>query len=164
VPVLPGQLVRHRPAPRSQPALHLVRRALGIERLRLVRERRDADRVLRGSHGAAVSTSFAWRVAELTSARARRALAHSLRDLVDDLSPRRLPGATPLNRGGLRAYSDLLLVLADRLELLDLPVTPSGMLLLRDLFSDGGSPLYLYGDADGLPAELERIHDALNGR
>jgi len=144
--------------------LHLVRRALGVERLRLARERRDADRVLLGSNGAAISTTLAWRVAELTNGRERRMLARSLRDLVDELSPRRLPGAAPLNRVRLRPYSDLLLALADRLERLDLPVTASGMLLVRELLSDGSSPLYLCGDADALPAELERIHDALDGR
>jgi hypothetical protein len=164
VPALPGQLVRPRHAPRSGQALHLVRRALGIERLRLARERSDADRVLLGSSGAAISSSLAWRVAELTNGRERRALASSLGDLVGDLSPRRLPGAAPLNRAGLRPYSDLLLALADRLERPDLPVTPAGILLVRELLSNGGSPLYLYGDAEALPSELERIHDALDGR
>ncbi len=120
--------------------------------------------MLRGSNGAAISTTLAWRVAELTNARERRAQAHSLRDLVDDLSPRRLPGAAPLNRVGLRPFSALLLALADRLERFDLPVTPRGVVLVRDLLSDGDSPLYLYGDADALPAELGRIHDALDGR
>ena len=91
-------------------------------------------------------------------------LAGSLRALVADLSPGRLPGASPVNRAALRPQADLLLALADRLERRDGPVTPKGMLLVRELLADGGGPLYLYGDTERLPAELARIHDALDGR
>ena len=142
-----------------------MRRWLGLDRLELARSRRDADRVLReGDAGAPISSAFAWRVAELTNAHERDMLAGSLRALVADLSPGRLPGASPVNRAALRPQADLLLALADRLERRDGPVTPKGMLLVRELLADGGGPLYLYGDTERLPAELARIHDALDGR
>jgi len=138
---------------------------LGLTRFELVRARREADRcLLYAEAGAPTSSAFAWRIAELTSDRERRGLAASLRDLVDDLSSHRLPGAAPVNRTGVRPYADLLRALVDRLERRDLPVTAKGMLLVRELLSNGDGPLYLYGDPDDLPAELEGIHDALDGR
>ena len=161
--MLPGHVGR---LPRRAPAsFGFLRRWLGLTRIELARSRREADRcLLNAEAGAPTSSAFAWRVAELTNAQERRTLARSLRGIVEDLAARGLPGAAPLNRAGLRPHSDLLVALADRLERLDLPVTPKGMLLVRELLSDGGSPLYLYGDAEELPAELARIHDALDGR
>ena len=116
------------------------------------------------SNGSPISTTFAWRVAELTASRERLALAGSLRDLVDDLSSRRLPRAAPINRSGLIPYTDELLSLATRLEVLDRPVTARGMLLVRELLTNGGGPLYLDGDVDALAANLAEIHSALDGR
>jgi len=162
MPAVPGQLARL--PRRTITSFELLRRQLGLERLELARSRRDADRILiNGEAGAPTSSAFAWRVAELTNARERSMLEGSLRGVVADLSPDRLPGATPLNRSGLRPHADLLLALADRLEQLDAPVTPKGILLVRELLANGGSPLYTYGDAEQLPAVLVQILGALDG-
>jgi hypothetical protein len=151
--------------PRHASSLRFLRRWLGLERLELARSRRDADRCLLDAEaGAPTSSAFAWRVAELTNANQRRTLARSLRGVVDDLSAARLPGAAPPSRKELRQHADLLVALAERLEQRDGPVTAKGMLLVRELLSDGGSPLYLYGNAEELPSELARIDDALDGR
>jgi hypothetical protein len=133
-----------------------------VRPLRVARLRRDADRALLGSNGSPISTTFAWRVAELTSPRERLALARSLRDLVDDLSSHTLPGAAPINRVGLRSRADELISLAARLEVLERPVAPRGMLLVRELLADGGSPLYLGGDVEALPGLLAEIHRSLD--
>jgi hypothetical protein len=109
-----------------------------------------------------MSAIFAWRVAELTSSRERLALARSLGDLVDDLSSHTLPGAAPVNRVGLRPHVDELLSLAARLEVLERPVAPRGMLLVRELLTNGGSPLYLGGDIRVLAPQLAEIHRALD--
>jgi hypothetical protein len=133
-----------------------------VHPLRVARERRDADRALLASNGAPISATFAWRIAELTAPRERLALAHSLRDLVDDLSSRRRSGDAPLNRAGLLPHASELLALAARLERLEVPVSPRGVLLVRELLTDGGSPLFLEGDVAELRAELARINEALD--
>jgi len=141
MPSLPGQLVHP---------------------LRVARERRFADRALLSSNGSPISATFAWRIAELTAPRERLVLAGSLRGLVDDLSSRRLPGAAPLNRIGLLPNRRALLALAVRLEQLDRPVEALGMLLVRELLTNGGGPPYLDGNVGELSADLAVIHEALD--
>jgi len=87
-------------------------------------------------------SSYAWRVAELTSRRERRLLAHSVRDIVPEISAGRLPGASPLNRAALRPYRSELIALADRLDDLDRPVSAAGVLAVRHLLTSPGSALY----------------------
>ncbi len=106
---------------------------------------------------------FAWRALELSSRRERHGLARSLRGIVDELDPKWLPGVSPLNRVGLRRNVDSLLELADRLDD-DLPVTAFGMLLVRELLTDGGSPLYAAGHIEELEPTLAGIRGALDGR
>jgi hypothetical protein len=110
-----------------------------------------------------VPPELAWRVAELTSHRARRDLARSLSGIVGELDPKWLPGVSPLNRVGLRAHVTSLLALADRLDD-DRPVTAAGVLLVRDLLTDGGSPLYAAGHIEDLEPTLAQLHDLLDGR
>ena len=141
MPSLPGQLVRP---------------------LRVARERRSADRALLASNGSPISATFAWRIAELTAPRERRVLAHSLRGVVDDVLSRRLPGAAPINRIGLLPHTRGLLALAARLEQLDRPVEARGILLVRELLTTGGGPLYLDGDVGELSVDLAEIHEALD--
>jgi len=128
--------------------------------------RRDADRWLRVSDGRWEShAAFAWRTAELTSARERRVLARSLRGVVSDVrAPRSTFSASPLNRRGLRPYVAEIESLADLVGALDRPVTGAGIVLVRDLLTDGGSPLYTGGSPDALPAALTRISSALEAR
>lgn len=104
-----------------------------------MRTRAQADAWLRHHR---TPTRFAWRVAELNSRRERRLLARSLRGVVRDLSRSGSLSAVPLNRSGLRPYAGELERLAGRLDDLARPVHPTGVLLVRDLLTDGGSPLY----------------------
>jgi hypothetical protein len=124
--------------------------------------RRRADVLLRG--GARVhpeSALLTWRAAELTSARARRRAARSLRGVVRGLDGNALPGAVPLNRRGVRPYTAALVALADRVGDLARPVAPRGMLLVEDLLVGGDSPLYARENLERLPGSLREIEHAL---
>lgn len=124
--------------------------------------RETADCILRG--GARVhpeSALLVWRAAELTSARERRTCARSLRSIVKELDGKHLPGAVPLNRRGARPYEPVLAAIAERVGDLSQPVTPRSMVLVRDLLTDGESPLYCRPNVDKLPEALRRIQSAL---
>ena len=69
-------------------------------------------------------------------------LGSSVREIVDAVSPRRLPGASPLNRVALRPYCHGLVTLADRLDDLDRPVSVAGVLAVRRLLTDPDGVLY----------------------
>jgi hypothetical protein len=128
-----------------------------------VRARRDADRWLRVSEGRWEShPAFAWRTAELTSSRERRVLARSLHGIVSDVrAPRSTFSASPLNRRGLVPYLREIEETADLVSDLEQPVTAAGIVLVRDLLTDGGSPLYFGGNVDDLPKTLSRIRSTL---
>jgi hypothetical protein len=124
--------------------------------------------ILRGLRSPARST-YAWRIEELTSARERRLLARSLRRLVSELSPNRLPGAIPLNRAAVRPHGARLLALAERLEALDRPVSPAGVLQVHRLLCEPDSSLYApLADAAESPQrvgrELEVVENSLEPR
>ena len=74
--------------------------------------------------------------------RERLGLGRSVRGIVKALSPRRLPGASPLNRVALRPYCAQLIALADRLDDLERPVSPTGMQAVRRLLTDPDGVLY----------------------
>ena len=84
---------------------------------------------------------FRWRAEELTSRRERRLLARSVRGVIADLSPRRLPGPVPVNRVAVRPHVELLATLADRLAD-QRPVAPVGILAVRRVLTDPDGPLY----------------------
>jgi hypothetical protein len=95
----------------------------------------------------------------------RRQLARSLDGVVRELrGPVRLPGASPLNRVGLRPYQRELAALAARVGDLERPVTTRGLRLVDQLVSHGGSPLYDRSQARAVPETLERILAALEPR
>jgi hypothetical protein len=121
--------------------------------LRAARE--EADREIRRSP--ASSLRLAWRTAELVVPSKRFELARSLRWIVRDADARHLPGASPINRGAVRAVAEPMLELADRLEDLERPVAARGILLLDGLLLDGEGPLYEQGPADSL---LDRLDEA----
>lgn len=107
--------------------------------------------------------AVAWRTAELTSSRERRMLARSLRGVVADANaPLWAFSASPLNRRGLVPYVQEIQALADRVGDLEEPVAAAGIVLVRDLLSDGGSPLYTGGSVADLPSTLSRIQSALD--
>jgi hypothetical protein len=111
--------------------------------------RRRADTwIVRGHHD--VRAWYGWRIIELTAPQERRQLARSLRSVTADLAPGRLPGAIPLNRSALRPYTYLVQLLAQRLEAVERPVSPAGILGVHTLLTSPGSVLYarpLDGDA-----------------
>ena len=109
--------------------------------------RRDRDRYL-------VSALAAWRSDELTSAAHRTKLARSVARTARDLSPARLPGASPLNRVAARPHVELLHELARRLEKLDRPVDASGVLKVQQLLTSPDSPLYAREGSDRVRAAI----------
>jgi hypothetical protein len=127
------------------------------------RARREADRLLRASDGRWDShDALAWRVAELTSARERRTLARSLRGIVEEAtSPQPMVSASPLNRRRVATYTGLIGRVAERVGDVERPVSAAGIVLLRDLLTDGAGPLYVGGDVKELPAALRRIESLL---
>jgi len=94
-------------------------------------------------------------------ARKRKSLARSLDGVVRSLDPKRLPGASPLNRPGLWLYEPELRTLAARVGDLERPASRHGLQLVHDLLTDGGSPLYDRDRADVIPETIHRILVAL---
>ena len=94
---------------------------------------------------------LAWRVEELVAPKKQaraRPLAPAARAR---RPPGRLPNASPVNRLAVRAESDALTALADRLADLERAVAARGVLLVERLLTDGFSPLYERESADDLP-------------
>jgi len=139
----------------------------GLEHRQLSRLRRHANRQLLGIVGPRSPELVAWRTAELTSDHNRRQLGKALRGVVSDLDPRRLPGASPLNRPRVRPHADLILQLADRVEDAERPISARGVLLVEELLTDGYGPLYEGERAEELGpllARCLRILDEGQGR
>ena len=130
--------------------------------------RADADAWIERGYEQHVGSRYGWRIDELTSRRERRMLGCSVREIVPELSPRRLPGASPLNRVALRPYRAELIALADRLDDLDRPVSAAGMLAVRRLLTEPGSVLYARPLADesvpDIGRELGAVLDRLEVR
>ena len=101
---------------------------------------------------------------DVSSTRRRRSLARSLDGVVRSLDPKRLPGASPLNRAGLAPYAGEIRRLADRVGDLDRPASRHGLELVRNLLCDGGSPLYDRDRVHELPSTVRNIVRALNVR
>jgi len=106
----------------------------------------------------------AGRYAEPISLRRRKSLARSLQGVIRSLDPKKLPGASPLNRRGLWLYEPELRTLAARVGDLDRPVSRHGLQLVHNLLTDGGSPLYDRDRADELPETIRTILVALEVR
>jgi hypothetical protein len=125
---------------------------------------------LLGRHGVRRASYFAsrfdrWRGIEATSARKRLQLARSVDGVVRELhGPVRLPGASPLNRIGLRPHEQELSALAERLADLDRPVTVSGVRAVHALVTDGGSPLYDRAAEGAISDVLTDVRDLLEPR
>ncbi len=104
------------------------------------------------------------RYTEVVSTRKRKSLARSLEGVVRSLDPKRLPGASPLNRRGLWLYMPEIRTLATRVADLKRPASPHGLRLVHNLLTDGGSPLYDRDRIDELPATIGHILEALEVR
>ena len=110
------------------------------------------------------AAQFEWRADELTSTRERKLLAHSLRGVVKEI---RAPGPTstvPLNRKAIHPHLAELEAIAERLEDLELPVTPTAILAVEQLLTSPGSPLYMHAIAEDLPDRLAAIDRLLETR
>ena len=107
---------------------------------------------------------LAERYQEVLATRRRRSLARSLEGIVRSLDPKLLPGASPLNRPGLWLYVPEIRTLAARVGDLDRPASRRGLQLVRNLLTDGGSPLYDRERIDELPETVRRILVALDAR
>jgi hypothetical protein len=130
-----------------------------IEHMGATRVRERADRLLLA--GRPLPPELAWRERELTGAQERAALADSLRRLVKSLEREVVLTAQVVNRPAARAQRPRLTALADRLARLESPVHVRGILLVRKLLRDGGSPLYDRTRAAQLPDHLDRALRAL---
>jgi hypothetical protein len=127
------------------------------------RRRREVDALLRSSRrGWEHRPAVAWRVAELTSPRERRALAGTFRSIVGQVRDSRAAlTASVLARRRLGPHAAELELLADRIGNLDRPVSGAGIVLVRDLLTNGAGPLYIGGDAEQLSPAIARILDLL---
>jgi hypothetical protein len=138
----------------------------GLERwkarrtLRAARWAADSELALRASP----PLRLAWRVEELVATKHRLDLAHSLRSLVRDAAPRYLPSPSPVNRLAVRAESETLLALADRIADLERPVAARGVVMLERLLIDPSGPLYDRERVDDLPKYLDSALSGLEPR
>ena len=124
----------------------------------LTRRQARAAADLRIARGHAdVDGSLAWRIRELTSLPSASAWRARFAALSEDLSPTRLPGASPLNRVALRPHASLLVDLADRLDDIDRPIAATGILAVRRILTDPDGPLYARRDDPG--NELQEVLD-----
>jgi hypothetical protein len=92
----------------------------------------------------------------------RKSLARSLEGVIRSLDPKRLPGASPLNRPGLWLYMPELQTLAHRVGDLDRPASRRGLQLVHNLLTDGGSPLYDRDRISEFPETVKSILTALD--
>ena len=103
--------------------------------------REQADNWLRSATGGFVPEAHAWRAAQLRSPRQRRALARTLR-AIEETSERPLALGRPRYLRAVRAHRESVELLVRALESVEEPVTPAGMLRVRELISEGASPLW----------------------
>jgi hypothetical protein len=128
--------------------------------LRTARSAADAELLRRED----TPLRLAWRAEELVTPKNRLELAHSLRSLVRDAGVRYLPSASPFNRLVVRAESETLLAVAERLADLRKPVAAHGVVLTERLLVDGSGPLYNRARADEFSLQLVHVLEALEPR
>jgi hypothetical protein len=109
-------------------------------------------------------TQFAWRAEELTSPGERRLLARSLRAVVRELGFPGRRSTVPLNRRALRPHAEEIAALAERLDDLDRPISPAGILEVEELLTSPGSPLFLHESDADVSKTLAKIHRKLEAR
>ena len=142
-------------------AVGLLQSSLAYAELITIRRRADIE-LRRKAHPYLLSSVAQWYANELTADRHRLALARSVARTERNLSPARLPGASPLNRVAARPHGALLRQLSVRLEALDQPVTPQAMLQVEEVLTSPESPLYRRDDAADIRRSLLQCLAALN--
>jgi hypothetical protein len=133
-------------------------------RFRVAVTRGRLDRQISEGYPCEATEALSLRARQLTHVENRRRLASELRsvvDYVDRIGSRRDPSAVMIQRAAVRDGREALLGLAERLEG-GLPVSPRGLVLTRQLLTDGvGSPLFnLCSDASAVDA-VWRVADVL---
>lgn len=149
------QLRRHDQPATAGPSLTL--------RLRVYATRGRLDRQIAGGRACASTPELALRASQLTDRRARRRLAHSLREVVDYAERRSaVPVISPvvLERAAVRGARGSLLALADRLDA-DAPVSPAGVARSQVLLTDGLGPLFNPTCSRTAAEAVRDAHDAL---
>lgn len=131
-------------------------------RVRARLRRSTLDRLLAAGEPAWASRELSWRAAELSSPTARRAIADRIEALLDEVSgpPHPIGAAVPVDRDAVLGCQELLWELADDLRGVE-PICPGGVVLLRRLLRDGGSPIYAPGNQRALETALIRVTAAL---
>jgi hypothetical protein len=130
-------------------------------RVEVAHVRRAADRlIVHELRSRDASELVRWRCTELTSRASLDALKRDVERVLRDLDRAKLPSASPLRRPAARASEPQLRALADRLGQ-SRPVAPRGVLLVRSLLREGGSPLYAEDAELLLPRALARVLGAL---
>jgi hypothetical protein len=130
----------------------------GWESRRALRtERRRADEQLLATR--LPSPRLAWRTAELVGEDHRVDVARRLTDIVHGSDERFLPGASPVDRGAVRACRAELLELASRIFDVSRPVAPRGVLLVEQFLAGGA--LYGNGRTARLRLDVEAAREAL---
>ena len=103
---------------------------------------RSADRlILASARSVEGSEVVRWRTLELVAPETRKGLARELEQTLRRMDPARLPSASPLRRGPVRRHQEQLRRLEERL-LDGRPVAARGVVRLRHLLREPGSPLY----------------------
>jgi hypothetical protein len=108
----------------------------------LSRERRDADDWLRTATGSFVPQRYTWRANQLLAACERLLLASTLRLIERRSAERGRGGVGGPKLSAVAENRDSVRLLASRLERIDQPVTPAGVLRVVDLITNGTSPLW----------------------
>jgi hypothetical protein len=119
--------------------------------LRVLVHRSRLDRLIAEGHDPATDRRLALRATQLARPAMRAALAHSLFNAMRSIdSPiSRFPSPhVPVAAASVRACSPELCELARALT--DIDARARGVAITRLLVTDGGSPLYMNGPADGL--------------
>jgi hypothetical protein len=127
----------------------------------LLHLRSNLDRLLLRHQPTSLSPMLLWRVGELCAPDERAHLAAALRRVERSAGSSRLPGATPLNRPAVRANSNGIDALVDRLSAPD-PVSARGMILAWRLLDDPSGPLYDRDCSADLGARLRDVLAALD--
>jgi hypothetical protein len=119
------------------------------------------DRALAVGMPAPAGSALAAHAARLTSVAERHTIARALRRAVRDAKDTRATqtGRVPMHRANIASAEALIAQVALRLQVPH-PVNARGMARLRQLLSDGTSPLYRHGSGD-LAGRLRAVLAAL---
>lgn len=133
-------------------------------RLRVFMSRGKLDREIVAGRSTEHAAALELRVRQLTSPRARRRTAENLRGVikyVDRLGSRPVFSAVVICRAAVSGGRQPILGLAERLEK-TAPVTARGMILARELLTDGStSPLFAPASTRTVAQAIWNISDAL---